>query len=103
MTAVLGTSIVGLQLTDTREPPQNGRFAIDFRNNPLPNRLLRVGTVLACQRLPVIVSFRVVKAYKLYGHGMLAESPINFANIDVDLEIWIRWFVPGLLWTVQFF
>jgi len=103
MTAVLGTSILGLQLTDTSEPPQNGRFAIDFRNNPLPNRLQRVGTVLVCQRLPVVVSFRVVRAYKLYGHGMLSESPINLVQTPIDLEIWVRWFIPGLLWTVQFF
>jgi len=103
MTAVLGTSIIGLQLTDTRVPPQSGRFAIDFRNTPLPDRLLRVGTVLACQRLPVAASFRVVKAYKLYGHGMLVDSPINLVNTDFDMELWVRWFYPGLFWTVQFF
>jgi len=103
MTAVLGTSILGLQLTDTSEPPQNGRFAIDFRNTPVLNRLDRVGTVLVCQRFPPVPNFRVIRAYKLYGGGLLSESPLNLTAINIDLEIWIRWFRPGLLWTVQFF
>jgi hypothetical protein len=103
MAIIQGTSILGLQLTDTSEPPQTGRFAIDFRNTPVPDRLTRVGTVLLCHRIPTPTRFRVVRAYKLYGHGMLSDTPINLVQTPIDLEIWIRWFFPGLLWTVQFF
>jgi hypothetical protein len=103
MAIIQGTSVLGLQLTDISTPPETGRFAIDFSGTIPPNRLLRVGTVLACHRIPAPTRFRVVRAYKLYGHGMLAESPINLVQTPIDLELWIRWFVPGLLWTVQFF
>jgi len=70
MAATNGTSVLGLQILESNDPPLSGRFAIDFRNTPLPPRLSRLGTVLVCQNPVPTGNIRVFRAYKLYGGGV---------------------------------
>jgi hypothetical protein len=103
MATTLGTSTVGLQLLESNDPPLTGRFAIDFRNSPLPSRLARLGTVLVCQAPVPSGNRRVFRVYKLYGGGIGAIAEPLAVQAGVPVEVWVNWFVPGILWTIIFF
>jgi len=99
----IGTSSLGLQLCETSVPPQTGRFTVDYRNVPIPPRLSRLGTVLVCQAIGSPVNRRVIRVYKLYGGGMAAAADPLVVQTGIVTEIWVNWFLGGILWTVAFF
>jgi len=103
MIATNGTSVLGLQILESNDPPLSGRFAIDFRNTPLPPRLSRLGTVLVCQDPVPTGNIRVFRAYKLYGGGLAAIAEPLAVQTGVPVVVWVNWFVQGILWTVTFF
>jgi len=99
----VGTSVFGLQLAEFSVWPKDGTITVDFTNSPEIPRLSRVGTVLLCQRIGPPVRFRVLSATPLFGSGLLTSPNGAVVKFQMNTEVWVRWFFPGLLWTINTF
>jgi len=97
----VGTSVIGLQLAEFSVWPKDGTITVDFTNNPEIPRLTRVGTVLLCQRIGVPPRFRVLSATPLFGGGLVTPPNQIVIKFQMNTEVWVRWFFPGLLWTIN--
>lgn len=73
-------------------------WQLRFASSPPQDRLLRLGTALHCRnisnfRLPVVI------VYKVFGAGI--APPTLDVPLQEDTELWVRWFVPGVVWFFE--
>lgn len=100
MANALGVSTVGLQRLIATTFPDDGTIAIDFRNNPYPGRLTRLGTILISQPIFTPTRYRTLAVYKLYGNGIVTPPLDIVKKFSLSTEVWVNWFQSGIQWTV---
>lgn len=97
MATTTGTSVLGLQNLGNFSGTTAG-WQLRFASNPQQNRLSRLGTALHC-RAVVNDRFPVVAVYKLFGGGL--SPPTIEVLQSSSTQLWVRWFVPGVVWLFE--
>jgi len=92
-----GTSVLGLQNLGNFSATTAG-WQLRFASNPQQNRLLRLGTALHC-RAVVNSRFPVIVVYKVFGGGL--SPPTIEIPQSSSTQLWVRWFVPGVVWLFE--
>jgi hypothetical protein len=97
MAVTSGTSVLGLQRLGSFSTATEG-WQLRFASNPQQDRLKRLGIALHVR--PVVNDrFPVVAVYKVFGGG-LAPPTLEITQ-QASTELWVRWFVPGVVWLFE--